>query len=90
MDDPRKWVQIYDYLLNQILDGTLKPRDGCPPIGDLSQQWGTCRQTVSKALRTLEDEGLIRRYPGHGYIVQARSREQPSPSSPRETETHRG
>jgi DNA-binding GntR family transcriptional regulator len=35
-----------------------------------AQEWGISRQTVSKALRTLERDGVLKRYPGIGYYVQ--------------------
>jgi DNA-binding GntR family transcriptional regulator len=42
-----------------------------PSITTLSQQYGHARQTCAKALRTLEDEGLLTRIPGLGYYVTA-------------------
>lgn len=68
-------MQITEDLRQKITSGGLAA--GVPvPIGGVGRQWGACRQTVSKALRALEDDGLIKRYPGHGYIVQARSQEE--------------
>jgi DNA-binding GntR family transcriptional regulator len=40
-----------------------------PSITTLSQQYGHARQTCAKALRTLEEEGLLTRIPGLGYYV---------------------
>jgi DNA-binding GntR family transcriptional regulator len=40
-----------------------------PSITTLSQEYGHARQTCAKALRTLEDEGLLTRIPGLGYYV---------------------
>ena len=70
--DPRVWVQITEDLRRKITGGVLKAQAPVS-VGDVSQQWGVSRQTVSKALRALEGDGLLRRYPGHGYYVQARS-----------------
>jgi DNA-binding GntR family transcriptional regulator len=42
-----------------------------PSITTLSQQYGHARQTCAKALRTLEEEGLLTRIPGLGYYVTA-------------------
>ncbi len=69
-NDPRLYVRITEDLRHKISGGTIKANVS---ITDLSQQWGASRQTVSKALRALEDDGLIRRYPGVGYYVLARS-----------------
>ena len=53
----------------QIADGTLAPGQRAPSITTLSQEWGLARPTVAKALRLLESEGLLTRYPGLGYYV---------------------
>ena len=38
-------------------------------MNSLARQWGASRNTVRKALRTLENDGLIKRYPTYGYRV---------------------
>jgi DNA-binding GntR family transcriptional regulator len=40
-----------------------------PSITSLCQELGHARQTCAKALRILEDEGLVNRVPGLGYFV---------------------
>jgi DNA-binding GntR family transcriptional regulator len=40
-----------------------------PSITTLSQQYGHARQTCAKALRILEEDGLLTRIPGLGYYV---------------------
>ena len=67
-DDPRKWVQIASWLREQIETGQLEPHTPVF-IGDESRAWKVSRDTVSKALHALEEEGRLRRFPGHGYIV---------------------
>jgi DNA-binding GntR family transcriptional regulator len=57
----------------QIGNGTL-PRGGrLPSIAVLRSQHGHSRQTVGKAMRVLEDEGLIYRVPGLGYYISQRA-----------------
>ena len=56
-------------LRREIAEGTLAPGMPTPSITTLSQQYGHARQTCAKALRTLEDEGLLTRIPGLGYYV---------------------
>jgi DNA-binding GntR family transcriptional regulator len=71
-DDPRLYVRITADLRHQIRTGRIEA-DTTVSITTLSQEWQACRSTVSRALRILEDDGLIRRYPGIGYYVLARS-----------------
>jgi DNA-binding GntR family transcriptional regulator len=47
----------------------LAPGERLPPIGELRQEHGHSRQTVTKAMGVLEGEGLISRWPGLGYYV---------------------
>jgi DNA-binding GntR family transcriptional regulator len=68
MTDPRLWVRITEDLRNKLSNGAVAAGDPLS-ITQLCEQWGSSRQTASKALRALEDDGLIRRYPGVGYFV---------------------
>ena len=65
-------------LRRQIAEGTLAPGMPTPSITTLSQQYGHARQTCAKALRILEDEGLLTRIPGLGYYVTGRTPPPPS------------
>ena len=56
-------------LRREIAEGKLAPGMPTPSITTLSQEYGHARQTCAKALRTLEDEGLLTRIPGLGYYV---------------------
>ena len=40
-----------------------------PLATSLSREYGHARQTCTKALRALENEGLLARVPGIGYYV---------------------
>jgi DNA-binding GntR family transcriptional regulator len=53
----------------QIIDGKLRPGDPAPSITFLSQEHGHARATCGRALRLLQDEGLLARIPGLGYYV---------------------
>jgi DNA-binding GntR family transcriptional regulator len=70
-EDPRLYVRVLLSVREQIDDGTLRAGERTPTIGALCWQFGCTRQTVSKALRLLADEGLLIRYPGLGYYVAA-------------------
>ncbi|MBV9858159.1 MAG: GntR family transcriptional regulator [Streptosporangiaceae bacterium] len=52
-----------------MTEGALAPGMPTPSITTLSQRYGHARQTCAKALRMLEDEGLLTRIPGLGYYV---------------------
>jgi DNA-binding GntR family transcriptional regulator len=69
MPDPRAYRRLASLLRDQITSGMLAPGTRLPSIGELRQQHGHSRQTTSEAMRILEDEGLICRWPGLGYHV---------------------
>jgi DNA-binding GntR family transcriptional regulator len=68
--DPLAYVRLAVMLRQQITDGTLQPGERNPSLTRLSQEHGHARLTCSKALRVLEDEGLVIRIPGLGYHVR--------------------
>jgi DNA-binding GntR family transcriptional regulator len=68
--DPRVYVQIAAALRDKISSGELESGQPVPSITTLTQDWGVARRTAAHALQVLEDEGLIRRWPGRGYYVR--------------------
>jgi DNA-binding GntR family transcriptional regulator len=68
MADPRLWVRIAADVRDKLSSGSIAAGDSVS-IAQLCEEWGSSRQTAAKALRTLEDDGLIRRYPGVGYYA---------------------
>jgi DNA-binding GntR family transcriptional regulator len=62
-------VRLAARLRQEIATGTLASGMPAPSITTLAKQYGHARQTCAKALRTLEDEGLLTRIPGLGYYV---------------------
>ena len=67
--DPRAYMQVAAYVREQIADGSLATGDSVPSIGSLVHKTGRSRQTIGKAMRLLEQEGLVVKYPGLGYYV---------------------
>jgi DNA-binding GntR family transcriptional regulator len=65
---PRKSRQLTSELRAAILGGALPPGPA-PTISELAAARGWSRGTCAKALRALEHEGLLTRYPGLGYYV---------------------
>jgi GntR family transcriptional regulator, arabinose operon transcriptional repressor len=62
--------QIYDSLRNRIDSGELLPGAKLPTEVQLMQHFSVSRTTVSRALRDLELQGLIRRRRGSGTYVR--------------------
>jgi GntR family transcriptional regulator len=67
--DPRAYVRLAALIREQIATGKLAPGDRLPSVAALRRDYGHSRQTVGKAMRILEGEGLIYRVPGLGYYV---------------------
>jgi GntR family transcriptional regulator len=62
-------MRLAALIRDQIADGKLVPGSRLPSIAALRRAQGHSRQTAGKAMRVLEDEGLIYRVPGLGYYV---------------------
>src|SRR3989304_603324 len=60
------YVQIADGLLDKIEAGELAPGFRLPPERELSERLKVKRQTVRRALRMLEAQGLLNRRGGGG------------------------
>ena len=69
--DPRLYVRLAARLRRQILDGEVVPGQRVPSITAVSQEFGCARQTCGKAVRLLEQEGLLTFIPGLGYYATA-------------------
>ena len=70
-DNPgqRGFNRIAQTLRRSIMVGELTPRAKLPPISELAREYDTTAITVRRALRDLEDEGLIRVEHGVGTFV---------------------
>jgi DNA-binding GntR family transcriptional regulator len=73
---PGLYVRLAARLRRQILDGEVAPGQRIPSITALSQELGYARQTCGKAVRLLEQEGLLAFIPGLGYYVTAATESQ--------------
>jgi len=62
-------MHLLAHIREEIVKGLLAPGAALPSIADLCQLHHLSRQTAGKALRILEDEGVIYREPGLGYFV---------------------
>jgi DNA-binding GntR family transcriptional regulator len=68
--DPRAYVRIAAMLRERIIAGDLAPAQTTPSITRLCADHGVARQTAARALRVLQDAGLVYRVPGLGYHVR--------------------
>jgi len=66
--DPRLYMRISRDVREKLAAGILTAGDAVR-LASLMREWEASRPTVRKALRVLEAEGLIKRYPGVGYYV---------------------
>jgi DNA-binding GntR family transcriptional regulator len=67
--DPQSYVRLAARLRQQILNDDLEPGRPVRSITTLSQEPGHARPTCGKAMRLLEQEGLLIRVSGLGYYV---------------------
>ena len=70
--DPRRYVKLAAMLREKIASGELAAGEPLPSIGKLRVEYGHSRQTVGKAMRLLENDGLVYFVPGLGYHVETR------------------
>jgi hypothetical protein len=91
--DPRLHVKIATDLRARLHAGDITAGTTLP-ITTLAQEWGASRETVRKALRTLENDGLIRRYPrseaDHRRRAPLRAQDAVTPPRPPSTPGTRG
>ena len=76
--DPRAWVKIATEVQALITSGHLPPGHPAPTIAELSARHGVGRPTAAKALQALQHDGLLTRYPGHGYYATTAAHQPPA------------
>jgi DNA-binding GntR family transcriptional regulator len=77
LDSPLKYVRLAAEVRGWLTSGRYRPGDRVPSIDALSAERGWSRPTCARALQALEAEGLLRRYPGAGYVVTRTAGDQP-------------
>lgn len=68
------YQEIANHLRDKILSGELAPRDQLPSEPSLAQEFGVARNTASRALKQLREEGLIVTTQGARSVVRSRPR----------------
>lgn len=70
-----KYVELVNWIKEQIKQGKLQPGEKLYSENDLTQMFGISRQTVRHAIGILEKEGEIDRIKGSGTYISERKRE---------------
>ena len=65
----RKYINIYNQILNKIEVGKLQPNDKLPSENELMKEYDVSRDTIRKALDLLERNGYISKIKGKGSFV---------------------
>ncbi|NUK73844.1 TetR/AcrR family transcriptional regulator C-terminal domain-containing protein [Streptomyces lunaelactis] len=69
------YLRIAGDIRRRIASGELAPGDRVPSTRRITQDWGVAMATATKALATLNQEGLVRAVPGVGTVVAEPDRE---------------
>ncbi len=65
---------IHEQLRDRLLDAIVRPGtagDQVPAERELAKKFGVSTMTISRALKTLQDEGYVERLPGKGTFLRA-------------------
>lgn len=65
-----KYLQIANYIRDEILKGNLKPGDEIPSERQLAIDWNVARPTAAKSLQALRTQGLAESRQGAGTYVR--------------------
>lgn len=74
-----KYQQLLEHLSQAIRRGDYRPGSKLPSEAVLVKQFNTSRITVGRALRELQQAGLVERFAGSGTYVRKRSGKEPQP-----------
>ncbi len=74
-----KYQQLLEHLSQAIRKGEYRPGSKLPSEAALVKQFSTSRITVGRALRELQQAGLVERFAGSGTYVRKRDGKEPQP-----------
>lgn len=69
MKSKKKYIQLYDYITDQVKKGVLCVGDKLPTEQQLAETYGYSRQTVRQALAKLEADKIIYKIQGSGSFI---------------------
>ncbi len=67
------YEQLYDNVIHLVSLGVLTPDEQLPPVRQLAMELGINPNTVSKAYKNLENDGMIYSVVGKGSFVSGKS-----------------
>lgn len=70
-----KYLQISEYLIREIAAGRIRVGDRLPPERRMAEQMDTAVGTLRKALKQLEEQGVLERRHGSGNYVRNASQQ---------------
>ncbi|TKG97437.1 GntR family transcriptional regulator [Puteibacter caeruleilacunae] len=68
-NDSPIYQQIVDSIMEGIMQGRLKENDQLPSVNFILREYGIARQTLIKALRLLQEKGIVKAVHGKGYFI---------------------
>ncbi|MFD1930697.1 MULTISPECIES: TetR/AcrR family transcriptional regulator C-terminal domain-containing protein [Nonomuraea] len=63
------YLEIVEDIKRRIATGKLKPGDRLPPVRQVAKRWGVALATATKAMNTLQQQGIVQAKPRVGTIV---------------------
>ena len=69
------YLQIADWLMEQVLQGQLVADDRMPSVRDVASQMGVNPNTVVRSFDQLQQDEIIYQRRGQGYFVEAEAKE---------------
>src|SRR5205823_9895432 len=85
------YERIADHLTQRIQRGELRPGQRIPSARQITREWHVALATATRALQTLQHQGLVRSRPGSGTVVADAAPAPPPaprPSRPAYAEEH--
>ena len=67
------YEQLYDNVIRMVSLGILKPDEQLPPVRQLAIELGINPNTVSKAYKNLENDGMIYSVVGKGSFISGKT-----------------
>ncbi|WP_167590331.1 GntR family transcriptional regulator [Oceanidesulfovibrio indonesiensis] len=64
------WRQVHGILLKEINGGVYRPGERLPSESSLSRRFRVARHTIRRALRSLQEAGVVRTERGRGSIIR--------------------